>query len=119
MPENLEKRIIEIVEDMKGENIVSLDVTQLTSMMDTVLIVSGTSTRHVKSIAAKVVETLKHEGHPPLGVEGLDQGEWVLVDCGDVVLHSMLPETRKFYDLEKLWAVPARAMDANSGETGD
>ncbi|MCB1616617.1 MAG: ribosome silencing factor, partial [Pseudomonadales bacterium] len=116
MAENLEKTILSILEDMKGQDIVCLDVRSLTDVMDSVIIVSGTSNRHVKSLAEKVIEKLKQAEQPPLGIEGLDEGEWVLVDCGDVVLHSMLPETRRFYDLERLWSVPAGVVENKGSE---
>ncbi|MDH5471519.1 MAG: ribosome silencing factor [Gammaproteobacteria bacterium] len=101
----LKKLVIEAIEDLKGENIVEMDVTDKTSVTDVMIIVSGTSSRHVKSIANNVVEESKKAGIKPLGVEGDVQGEWVLVDLGDVVVHVMQPHIRDFYDLEKLWSV--------------
>jgi iojap-like ribosome-associated protein len=72
--------------------------------MDTFVIATGTSNRHVKSLASNVVEDAKKNGFQPIGVEGLDGGEWVLVDFGDMVVHVMLEQTRSFYELEKLWS---------------
>jgi ribosome-associated protein len=72
-------------------------------------VATGTSNRHVKSLADNVVKAAKEAGHRPLGVEGQDAGEWVLVDLGDVVVHVMQPATRDFYDLERLWGAPPRA----------
>lgn len=104
----LNKLIIDAIENLKGQKIVDLDVSQLTDVMDHLIIANGTSNRHVKSIASNVVEELKIAGHRPLGIEGLDVGEWVLVDYGDTVVHVMLQATRDFYELEKLWSkVPA------------
>ena len=83
-----------------------LDVAGLSSFTDVMVIASGTSDRHVKSLADHVVEQAKEAGERPLGVEGDQGGEWVLVDLGDVVVHVMRPDIRDFYNLEKLWSVP-------------
>lgn len=102
--EALRKLILTAIEDMKGENVVELDVKDKTSVTDLLIIVSGTSSRHVKSIAAHVALEAKKQGKKPLGVEGEGQGEWVLVDLGDIIVHVMQPQVREFYDLEKLWS---------------
>ncbi len=101
--EALKELVVTALEDIKGVNIVTLDVRQLTDVMDYLVIASGTSNRHVKSLADHVAMEAKKEGVRPLGVEGENPGEWVLVDFGDVVVHVMLPATRDFYDLERLW----------------
>ncbi|MDH5766316.1 MAG: ribosome silencing factor [Gammaproteobacteria bacterium] len=102
--DKLKKLVISAIEDLKGENILEIDVTGKTSVTDVMIIASGTSGRHVKSIANNVAEEAKKAGIRPLGVEGDDQAEWVLVDLGDVVVHVMQPHIREFYDLEKLWS---------------
>ncbi len=104
--ERLKDLVIEALDDLKAVNTVSLDVTGLTDVMDYMVIASGTSNRHVKSLADNVCREARKEGLRPLGVEGEDAGEWVLVDFGDVVVHVMLPATRDFYDLERLWVQP-------------
>lgn len=101
--DQLRELVINAIEDMKGEDIVELDVKDKTSVTDRLIIASGTSSRHVKSIASNVASEAKKNGYRPLGVEGEDQGEWVLVDLGDIVVHIMQPHIRQFYDLEKLW----------------
>lgn len=108
----LNKLIVDALEDLKGQKIVELDVRQMTDIMDHLIIVNGTSNRHVKSLANNVIEELKSAGHRPIGVEGFEAGEWVLVDYGDTVVHVMLEATRDFYELEKLWSkVPAHRAD--------
>ena len=91
------------LDDLKAKDITVLDVRGLTSMTDTMIICSGTSNRHVKSIAQAVVEKCKDAGRRPLGMEGLDESEWVLVDLGDAIVHVMQVQARAFYQLEKLW----------------
>jgi ribosome-associated protein len=93
------------LDEMKGQNITVLDVRGVTDVADTIIIASGTSDRHVKSLATRVQERAREAGYRPLGVEGEREGEWVLVDLGDVIAHLMLPRVREFYALEKLWNV--------------
>jgi len=95
--------VVDKVDDMKARNITVIDVTGKSSVTDTLVICSGTSKRHVSSIAENVIVQCKQGGNSPLSVEGKDVGEWVLVDLGDLVLHVMQEETRDFYQLEKLW----------------
>lgn len=103
--EELKNLAIQALEDLKGVDIAEFDVRDMTSITDTMLIASGTSDRHVKSLADAVVMACKKSGATPLGVEGEREGEWVLVDLGDVVVHVMQPRIREFYALEKLWVV--------------
>lgn len=98
--------VVAALDDLKAVNTVKLDVRGLTDVMDYMVITSGTSNRHVKSLASHVAVEGKKQDMPPQGMEGEDAGEWVLVDFGDVVVHVMLPATRDFYDLERLWANP-------------
>ena len=93
------------LDDGKAKDIVSLDVSKLTTITDHMLIASGTSQRHVKSLAENLVKTAKDAGFRPSGVEGLAEAEWVLVDLGAVVVHVMQQQTRAFYQLEKLWSM--------------
>jgi ribosome-associated protein len=93
------------LEDMKAVNVKVIDVRHLTDVTDTMVVATGTSDRHVRSIAGRVVEQCKAAGFQPMGVEGERDGEWVLVDLRDALIHVMLPRIRDFYGLEKLWDV--------------
>ncbi|EGV51410.1 ribosome-associated protein IOJAP [Candidatus Endoriftia persephone str. Guaymas] len=103
--EELRDLVVEALDDMKANDIVVLDVRGKTSITDIMIVASGTSDRHVKSIAQTVAFKAKQAGEAPLGSEGLDDGEWVLVDLNGVVLHVMLPKVRDFYHLERLWSM--------------
>ena len=94
------------LDDMKAVNIKVMDVRSLTDITDTMIIASGNSDRHVRSIAERVVQNAKAAGFPPFGVEGARDGEWALVDLHDVIVHVMLPRVREFYGLERLWDTP-------------
>ena len=99
----LQDVVLDALADMKAVDIKALDVRGLTDITDTMVVASGTSDRHVKSIADRVVQRCKEAGFRPFGMEGERDGDWVLVDLHDVVLHVMLPRIREFYALEKLW----------------
>lgn len=102
--DSLKKFVIDKIEDMKGRDITEIDVAGRSTVTDTMIVCSGNSKRHVRSIAENVVVEMKRADSPPLSIEGQESGEWVLVDLGDVVLHVMQDETRDFYQLEKLWS---------------
>ena len=100
------KVVHEALLDIKAKEIVELDVSSISNVSDAIVIASGTSTRHVKSIADNVAEEARKAGFRPIGIEGERDAEWILVDLGMVVVHIMLPTARKFYDLESLWRNP-------------
>ena len=91
------------LEDVKAKEVVQLDVASISNVADAMVIASGTSTRHIKSLADNVAEEARKAGFRPLGVEGERDAEWILIDLGFVVVHVMLPTARRFYDLESLW----------------
>jgi len=97
------KMALQALDALKADNIVLLDVSEIASFTDYMIFASGSSTRHVNAIAGSVIEAAKAAGKPPLGVEGEEVGEWVLVDLGDAIVHVMLPDVRQYYELEKLW----------------
>ncbi len=103
------KQVIEMavsaLEDMKGVDLAVIDIVGKSSIADAMVLVTGTSQRHVRSLAESVRLSAKQADHPPLGVEGGDSSDWVLVDLGDVIVHVMTEEKREFYSLEKLWSV--------------
>lgn len=90
--------------DKKAQELVALDVHEVTSVADTFILVTGTSDRHARSIADAVIERMRAEGEKPLGIEGYDEGRWVLIDLGDVIVHVFQAEARATYDLERLWS---------------
>jgi ribosome-associated protein len=114
--EVLKNVVIKVLEDMKARDIVVLDVRGKTSITDIMIIASGTSDRHVKSLAETVAFQAKQAGETPLGTEGMDDGEWALVDLNGVVVHIMLPKVRDFYHLERLWSMDEAQPRKQSGD---
>jgi len=116
---SLRKQVLAALDELKARDIKEIDVREKASFTDLLVIASGTSSRHVKSIADEVVKFSKRAGVMPLGVEGEKEAEWVLVDLGDIVVHLMLPRIREFYALERLWLVgdeaPPGAVGAVAG----
>ena len=104
-PETLSKTVINALEERKARDILMLPVASLTDIADYMIIASGTSSRHVKSLVDQVVESTKEQGQKVRGVEGRETHEWVLVDLGDVLVHVMRESARSFYDLERLWTL--------------
>lgn len=102
---DLKQEVLAALEELKARDIREIDVRGKTGITDTMVIASGTSTRHVKSIADEVIRYARRMGNPPIGVEGEREAEWVLVDLGDVIVHVMLPRVRETYLLERLWTV--------------
>ncbi len=116
--EALEQLVVDALEDRKARDLRVRDVREQSSVTDVMVIASGTSGRQVQAMAEHVVERSKAAGVQPLGVEGEEVGDWVVVDLGDVVVHVMRPEVRDFYNLEKLWSVEALADDAPADAEG-
>ena len=105
--DQLQQLVVSSLEDFKANDILVIDVSGKSPLTERMIIASGNSTRHVKSMAENLLVKAKAVGNPPLGVEGAREGEWVLVDLNDVIVHLMLPQTRAFYNLEKLWEASA------------
>ena len=103
-PEQIKQQITDILEDSKAVDVSVLDVAGLCSFTDFMVVASGTSNRHVNALVEHVVEGMKEHEQRPIGVEGRETGEWVLVDYGDVVVHLMQRDARAFYDIERLWS---------------
>lgn len=110
----LAESVLEALDDMKANAIKALDVRHLTSVTDFMIIASGRSDRHVRAVADTVLERCKEIGCRPLGIEGQNSGDWVLLDLGDVVVHVMLPKVRDFYNLEKLWEIEQQDTESDA-----
>jgi ribosome silencing factor RsfS/YbeB/iojap len=102
-PPTLKTVVLDALDDMKALDVKFLDVRGLTDIADFMVIASGTSDRHVRSVAQRVVEKAKEAGFRPHGIEGQQDGDWVLIDLNEMIIHVMLPRVREFYGLEKLW----------------
>jgi len=108
----LKELVVDTLNDMKARDITVMDVRGKTAVTDYMIVASGTSDRHVKALAETVAYKAKEAGEAPLGSEGVEDGEWALVDLNGVVVHVMLPKVRDFYNLERLWSAPALVADA-------
>jgi ribosome-associated protein len=109
--EELRDLALKTLDDMKARDVAVLDVRGKTSITDIMIVASGTSDRHVKSLANAVSVEAKQAGEPPLGVEGADEGEWALVDLNGVVVHIMQPKVRDYYQIERLWKVDGESAE--------
>ena len=103
--QQLHQLVLSTLEELKAVDVKSVDVTGLSPLTDHFVVASGNSTRHVKSMADKLVQAAKAKGLQPLGVEGEQEAQWILVDLNDIIVHLMLPQARAFYNIEKLWEV--------------
>tara|TARA_B100000927_G_scaffold113519_1_gene91821 strand:+ start:652 stop:1038 length:387 start_codon:yes stop_codon:yes gene_type:complete len=102
---NLLKVVISSLEEFKAQDIIKIDLEGKTSMADFMLIASGTSSRQIRAIAENTVTAIKKSSNVNVNIEGLNQGDWVLIDGGDIIIHLFRPEVREFYNLEKMWQV--------------
>ena len=114
--DELKKVVIDALEDLKAVDLKVLDVRDMASFTDLMIVASGNSERQVRALADKLLEKCHESGIRPLGIEGEQGGEWVLVDLGDIVVHIMRPQTRDFYNLEKLWAMTEKVRDRSTGQ---
>jgi ribosome-associated protein len=110
--DQLRELVRNALDDMKARDITELDVRGKSSVTDYMVIASGTSKRHVMSVAQEVLDKVKEAGLQPMGTEGQNSGDWILVDLGDVIVHVMMPDARSFYDLERLWQFDADEVAA-------
>ena len=97
--------MINALQEVKAQKIIKLDVRNITTVTDFMVIASGTSTRHIKALADKVLKKSREAGYRPIGIEGQEGSEWVLIDLDTILVHLMLPQVRDFYNLEKLWSL--------------
>jgi ribosome silencing factor RsfS/YbeB/iojap len=114
--DRLRSLVLAALDDLKARDVREIDVREKSSVTDLLVVASGTSSRHVKSIADEVVRKAKQAGLPPIGVEGQREAEWVLVDLGDIIVHVMLPRIREFYGLERMWTVESEIPEAANAE---
>ncbi len=109
--------VAEAALDRKALDLVALDAREITSFADTFILASGTSSRHLRAIADAIEEALRLHGDRPLGVEGYDEGRWILMDLGDLIVHLFMEEVRQHYDLERLWSdAPTLELGASSAQ---
>ena len=105
--------ITKTLDDNKAIDITEIDVTNLTDVTDTMIVCSGSSSRHVNALGDRLREALREHGHKPLSVQGEDTNEWILIDAADAVVHIMLPATREFYDIERLWSITSERRQSS------
>ena len=110
--EHLKHLIEDSLDDDKAEGIVAIDLAGKSSFADYMIVASGRSQRHVSTLADKLAVRLKEEGFPPLSMEGKESCDWVVVDCGDIIVHLFRPEIREIYNLEKMWSTPAQSAQS-------
>ena len=113
--EALADLVVDALDDLKGLDIRRIDVREHTTVTDVMVIASATSERHIRSLGDRVIDRAGEQDVKPLGVEGADGSDWMLIDLGDVVVHVMLPEKREFYNLEKLWSMAGRGAAPGTG----
>lgn len=116
--EQLIELATEALDALKGQDITVIDISEKSSIADAMLVATGTSKRHVRSLSESVRQSAKQANHPPLGFEGGDSSDWVLVDLGDVIVHVFTQEKRDFYALEKLWSVGPDAEEMSPSVLG-
>ncbi len=114
--EQLNTLVHECLDDMKGQDIICMDVRELTSVCDYMFVVTGTSNRHLKAVTDELIKKVKQSGAKVFGTEGQNQAEWILVDLGDVIVHAMLAPTRELYDLESLWSMTPERSEGEQTE---
>ena len=112
--EQLTELAVTALEDLKAQDILVMDIADKSSIADAMIVATGTSDRHVGSLASQVVEQAKAAGEKPLGIEGESSSDWVLVDLGDVIVHVMTQKSRDFYELEKLWSVSRKREETEA-----
>lgn len=106
LKKDLQADLVALLEDHKAKNITVLDVSKLTDITDLMIICTGNSNRHVKTLAQYLLSAAKAKGMTIYGIEGEKEGEWILIDLVDAIIHIMIPQEREFYNLEKLWSQP-------------
>lgn len=116
--EQLSDLVVEALEEVKARDIVKLNVRKLTTVTDYMVVASGTSNRHVKALSDAVAEEARAAGQRPVGVEGADGSEWILLDLQDTLVHIMLPRVREFYNLEKLWSLQPEGVASRDRQSG-
>ena len=114
----LQRVIVDALEDIKGQDIKVFNTEHLSDMFERVIIASGTSNRQTRSLASSVVEKVKEAGGYVVSVEGVDAGEWVLVDCGEAVVHVLQPTFRAYYNLEEIWGGKPVRLGSPAPATG-